>query len=616
MSEAAILSLDDRYWDLPGGETLNEALLRRAHATPRHVHLHLRQDDGSEQAFTYEETLAGARSAAGALRARGLKPQETVAIMLPTCREFFFTFLGTLLAGGIPVPIYPPIRADQLEEYARRQSGILRNAEVCILVTFKEAERIARLLDIPSLRNVVRGDELVSAAPADPDYQAKPEDIALIQYTSGSTGDPKGVTLTHRNLVSNVRAIGYGVGVRPGDVVVSWLPLYHDMGLIGCWLFSIYFGLELAAISPVAFLRRPERWLWMFHHHRGTLSPAPNFGYELCVRKVKDKALEGLDLSSWRVALNGAEPIHPGTLDGFIGRFSRYGFRSEAMMPVYGLAENSVALSFSPRGTAPRIDVVDRSTFELRGEARPARESGGVRRLEGAGEAAGNLRFVSAGRALPGHEIRIVDHAGGLVGERREGQVQFRGVSAMQGYYRNPAATRAAMDGDWYRSGDLGYWAEGDLFITGRHKDLIIRAGRNVHPQELEKLAAEVTGVRQGCVAAFSVPDLEAGTESVVIVAETREKDPSRRREIAGEVKRRVGAGAISPDVVMVVSSNTIPKTPSGKLQRDACRRLYVRGELERRGAPAWVQVGRLAARSAFARAISMAGRVFRRSSK
>src|ERR1035438_2280551 len=240
--------------------------------------------------------------------------------------------------------------------------------------------------------------------------QAQPSDIALIQYTSGSTGDPKGVTLTHHNLVTNVRCIGYGVGVRPDDVVISWLPLYHDMGLIGCWLFSIYFGLELAAISPVSFLRRPERWLRMFHHHRGTLSPAPNFGYELCVRKVKDKDLEGLDLSSWRVALNGAEPIHPGTLDGFIERYSRYGFRRESMMPVYGLAENSVALSFSPHDTAPRIDVVDRLTFESRGEARPT------------GDAAGNLRFVSVGRALPGHQIRIADHNGELLGERREGQ--------------------------------------------------------------------------------------------------------------------------------------------------------------------------------------------------
>ncbi len=580
MSEAATVTFD-RFWETPCGDTLTEALLRRAAATPRHVHLHLRQDDGTDVAFTYAETLAGARSAAAALRALGLKPAETVAIMLPTCREFFFTFLGTLFAGGIPVPIYPPIRADQSEEYARRQSGILRNAEARVLVTFKEAERLAKLLDIPSLRAVVLGSDLASTN-AGEDYRAQPDDVALIQYTSGSTGDPKGVTLTHRNLVANVRAIGYGVGVRPDDVVCSWLPLYHDMGLIGCWLFSIYFGLELAAISPLAFLRRPERWLWMFHHRRGTLSPAPNFGYELCVRKIKDEAIEGLDLSSWRVALNGAEPIHPATLDRFIERYSRYGFRGESMMPVYGLAENSVALSFSPRGTAPRIDVVDRAAFELRGEARPA------------GEVAGNLRFVSAGRALPGHEIRIINDNGEVIGERREGQVQFRGASAMQGYYRNPEATTLAMDGDWYRTGDLGYFAEGDLFITGRTKDLIIRAGRNVHPQELERLAAEVEGVRQGCVAAFSVPDREAGTESVVIVAETREKNAARRRAIEAEIKLRVGAGAISPDVVLGVRPNTIPKTPSGKLQRGACRRLYLQDALDEPSVPTWIQIMRL----------------------
>jgi acyl-CoA synthetase (AMP-forming)/AMP-acid ligase II len=570
-------------------ETLTSALIRRASETPRKVHLHLRLEGGQEESYTYQEMLDGAMAAGAALRARGLKPGETVALMLPTCREFFFSFLGTLLAGGIPVPIYPPIRADQIEEYARRQSAILRNAEVRIMITFREAERLARALDIPSLRAVVRGEALLGA-PGVVEYEASEDDIALIQYTSGSTGDPKGVTLTHRNLVSNVRAIGHGVGVREDDVVVSWLPLYHDMGLIGCWLFSIYYGLELVAISPVAFLRRPARWLWMFHHHRGTLSPAPNFGYELCARKIKDADIEGLDLSSWRVALNGAEPINPETLERFTSRFSPYGFRSETMMPVYGLAENSVALAFAPNQTASRIDTVERALFELHGEARPASGT------------SGNLRFVSTGRALPHHEMRIVDHNGEPVAERREGQIQFRGESAMQGYYRNPEATRAARDGDWYRTGDLGYWAEGDLFITGRHKDLIIRAGRNVHPQELEKLAADVEGVRRGCVAAFGVADRSRGTESVVIVAETRSKDPEVRARIAGEIRRRVGAGAISPDVVQVVGPGAIPKTPSGKLQRDACRRLYLASKLEARGAPVWVQMLRLGLRRFFSR--------------
>ncbi len=568
-------------------DTLTSALIRRVQETPRKAHLRLRNDDGGEQCYTYQEMLDGARVAAGQLRARGVAPGDTVALMLPTCREFFFSFLGTLLAGGIPVPVYPPIRADQIEQYALRQSAILRNAEVKLLVTFKEAERVAKLLAIPSLRAVVRGEELLTGAAQDRDYEASPADLALIQYTSGSTGDPKGVTLTHANLVANVQAVGYGVGVRPDDVVVSWLPLYHDMGLIGCWLFSIFYGLELAAISPVAFLRRPERWLWMFHQYRGTLSPAPNFGYELCARKIKDADIAGLDLSSWRVALNGAEPVNPETLERFSGRFAKYGFRPETMMPVYGLAENSVALSFSPRDTSPRVDTVDRARFELHGEAQAA---------------AAGLRFVSAGRALPHHEIRIVDHNGELVPERREGQVQFRGVSAMQGYFRNPAATAEARDGDWFRTGDLGYFAEGDLFITGRHKDLIIRAGRNVHPQELESIAADIEGVRRGCVAAFGVADRETGTESVVVVAETRETDAGRRASIAAEIKRRVGKGAISPDVVVMVSPNTIPKTPSGKLQRDACRKLYLAGRLESRGSPVWMQVTRTLLKKAFSR--------------
>ncbi len=572
-------------------ETLIEALRRRAADSPGSVNIHLREEDGRIETIRFAGLLEGATAAAAALRKHGLRPGDPVGIMLPTCREFFFTFLGVQLAGGIPVPIYPPMRAAQIEEYARRQSAILRSAGVRILVTFREAERIAHLLkpQVASLSAVVRAD-LLLAGPApnggiavDP----RPEDIALIQYTSGSTGEPKGVTLTHRNLVANVRAIGWGVGVEPNDVVVSWLPLYHDMGLIGCWLFSLYFGLELAAMSPVAFLRRPERWLRMIHDHRGTLSPAPNFGYELCARKVSDDDLKNLDLSSWRVALNGAEPIHPETLDRFLARFGPFGFRPETMMPVYGLAETSVALAFSKRGTPPRFDAVDKDDFERNGLAKPA-HSGST------------LRFVSVGQALPKHEVRIVDSKGRVLPERSEGNIQFRGPSAMQGYYRNPEATAEVRDGEWYRTGDLGYLAGGELYITGRTKDLIIQAGRNIHPQEIEKLAAEVSGVRRGCVAAFSVAKRESGTESLVIVAETRETDPEKRRQIANEMKRRVGAAIISPDVVFMAGPNVIPKTPSGKLQRDACRRMYLKGTLDGGRRPAWFQIAKLVGQAAW----------------
>ena len=265
--------------------------------------------------------------------------------MLPTSREFFLTFAGVLLAGGVPVPIYPPVRADRIAEYAERQSAILHNAEARLLVTFREAERVAKLLrpKVPSLQDIVTAADLLSentargvAAPRVPS-DANSADLALLQYTSGSTGNPKGVQLTHANLLANVRAIGEALAIRPDDVGVSWLPLYHDMGLIGAWLMPLYFGIPVVVLSPVSFLARPQRWLWALHRHRATITAAPNFAYELAVRKIADSDVEGLDLSSLRAALNGAEPVNAATLDRFASRFARYGFRREAFLPVYGL---------------------------------------------------------------------------------------------------------------------------------------------------------------------------------------------------------------------------------------------------------------------------------------
>ena len=333
---------------------------------------------------------------------------------------------------------------------------------------------------------------------------------------------PKGVLLTHDNLLANIRAIGLGLDVRPTDVGASWLPLYHDMGLIGSWLFCMHHGIPLALQSPLAFLARPERWLWSIHQRRATLSPAPNFAYELCVRKIPDRALEGLDLSSWRVALNGAEPVSPETLERFVERFAPYGFRREAMMPVYGLAESSVGLCFPPVGRAPRIDRVARARLR-EGQTRGA---GGRRRHS-------VLRFVSVGTALPEHEVRIVDDAGR--GRRRAAPSAGSSSAAPRstaGYYRKPEATAAiTLPGGWLDSGDLAYRADGEIFITGRLKDLIIKAGRNLVPQEIEEVAAAVPGIRRGCVVAFGVEPSRA-----------RHREPGRGR---GDARRgRVGPRA------------------------------------------------------------------------
>jgi 1-acyl-sn-glycerol-3-phosphate acyltransferase len=573
--------------------TLVDALRWHAEATPDRVHVYLREEDGQERPITYGALWARACATAAGLGERGVAPGERVALMLRTEEAFFAAFFGTLLAGAIPVPIYPPFRLDRLEEYAQRQVGILRNAEASRLLTFPEAERMAGLLRsrVPSLEDVTSVDQIARPDRAAPGRRLAPDDAALIQYTSGSTGDPKGVLLSHANLLANIRAIGEAIAIGADDVGVSWLPLYHDMGLIGSWLATVYFGVPVVILSPLAFLSRPARWLWAIHTHGGTVSAAPNFAFDLCVQKVADDEIQGLDLGSWRLAFNGSEPVSPETIERFTRRFEPYGFRAEAMCPVYGLAEASVALCVPPLGRRPRVDRVDRRRFERAGEAWPA-----------SGDTAA-LPFVSCGRPLPGHDVRIVDPGGRPVGERMQGRVEFRGPSVTVGYFRNPEATRAVLHDGWMDSGDLGYWADGELFLTGRQKDIIIKGGRNLYPQEVEEVVGTVPGIRKGCVAAFGVRDAALGTERLVVVAETHETQQAARERLrAAAVEGVVDALGIPPDTVVICGPGSVLKTSSGKIRRAATREAYTRGELER-GRPSvarqWSRllVGDLAAR-------------------
>ncbi len=530
--------------------TLVEALAWHAEHDPERVHIFLREEDEAERPITYRALWERAAAVAAGLRERGVRPGESVAIMLRTEEPFFAAFFGALLLGAVPVPMYPPYRPDRIEEYATRQLGILDNAQARLLVTFARAERVAALLRArtASLAEVVSVEDLVRAGARPPAVRVAGDDPALIQYTSGSTGAPKGVLLSHGNLLANIRAIGEAIEIRPDDVAVSWLPLYHDMGLIGAWLGALYFGIPIAILSPLAFLARPARWLWALHAHRGTVSPAPNFAFDLCVRKVAEDEIRGLDLSTWRLALNGSESVSAETIARFARRFAPYGFRPEAMCPTYGLAEASVGLTVCPPGRRPRVKG----------------------------------RVVSCGRALPGHEIRVVDAAGRAMAERAEGRIEFRGPSVTRGYFRNAEATRAAFREGWCDSGDLGYVAEGELFVTGRRKDLIIKAGRNLHPQEIEDLAGDVPGIRKGCVAAFGVADPAIGTERLVVVAETRETAPDARERLrASVVARVVAAVGVPPDTVVIAAPGTVLKTPSGKVRRSATRELYLAGRLE-----------------------------------
>jgi 1-acyl-sn-glycerol-3-phosphate acyltransferase len=558
-----------------GAPTIHEVLWRRAQAEPDRPHVYLRDEDGRETTITYGHLLSAAAAIAGGLRERGVRRGETVGLMLPTGMDFLRCFQGILMAGAIPVPIYPPVRLDRLEEYAQRQSAILADAGVRMLITIDRARPIASLLGaaVPTLAEVTTASALSAAGASGAEPEGGGADAAFIQYTSGSTGRPKGVLLTHDNLLANIRAIAAGLDAQPSDVGASWLPLYHDMGLIGSWLFCMRQGIPIALMSPQAFLSRPERWLWTIHERRATLSAAPNFAYELCARRIPDAALEGLDLASWRCALNGAEPVSPETLERFARRFAPYGLRREALMPVYGLAENSVALCVPPPGRGPRVTPVDRRAFEA-GRAEPAPE-----------DDATALRFVSVGPPLPEHEVRLLDESGGDVADRTVGRLVFRGPSMMSGYFRQPEATAAiAVDGGWLDSGDLAFRADGEIHIAGRRKDLIIKAGRNLVPQEIEEVAAGVEGVRKGCVAAFGVDHPRLGTEGLVVVVETRLLDPDRREALAAAVTERVATAiSVPPDEVVVVSPGAVPKTSSGKIRRADTKRLYLEGALGRR---------------------------------
>lgn len=559
---------------LPDVTTLVEALSRRAAAEPARVHVYLQEDSGTED-VTYGQLWDGASRIAASLTARGIKRGDTVAIMLPTGLGYLQSFMGVLTAGAIAVPLYPPARVDRMEEYLQRQSRILANADARFLISIPEAAGVARLLRAgahsvctTTTVEALRGGREIGDGP-----QVTPSDYALIQYTSGSTGDPKGVLLSHFNLMANIRALAAGIDLRPTDVGVSWLPLYHDMGLIGTWLNAIVHGIPLVLMSPLAFLARPERWLWAIHERRATLSAAPNFAYELCVRKIRDDALEGLDLSSWRCAANGSEPVSAATIDRFVKRFARFGFRREAMTPMYGLAESSVALCLPPVGRAPRVERVSRESFAQRGHAVPAAPNEPT-----------PLSFVSVGRALPGHQVRVVDESGREVSEGIVGRVLFRGPSCMAGYYRNPAATaHAVLPDGWIDSGDLAYVSDGELFVTGRVKDLIIKAGRNLVPEEIEEVVGSIEGIRKGCVAAFGISDAASGTERLVVLAESHTLDQEERERLEREIIAQVAAGVgIPPDVVRVVPPGVVPKTPSGKIRRASARAAFESGSISR----------------------------------
>jgi len=542
--------------------TLGEVLEQRAGEAP---HSFLEVVDGDAPRHlpqVYESAIRWA----GRLRDLGVRRGDRVAILMESRVRTIEALLGAFLVRAAVVPLAGPRGIISSQRAVERLSGALGASGAKVLLGGPTA-----LARIPA--DALSRSGVVAAALDDPGTVAgvpergDPTDLALVQYTSGSTGAPRGAAITHANLMANLEDIVTSLALTSRDRCVDWLPLYHDMGLIGSVLVAISAGASSILIAPESFVVRPTIWLETFTSRAGTYAPAPNFGYQLCTSRVSDEALKKLDLSSWRVALTGAEPVRKETIEAFTTRFAPCGFRPEAFLPVYGLAEATLAAAFPPLGRGARVEVLDGEVLRATGRAERAR--GGAGRT-----------VVSVGRAFPGSELRVVDGEGKPLPERGEGEVVLRGPSVMSGYYGDPEATGRTIRDGWLHTGDMGFVADGELFVTGRLKAVLIRAGEKYHAEDLERAAERVPDVRTGCSAAFPIEN--SGAEHVVLVVErgARAKaDPSQlARDVADEVRRVEGLAA---SFVHVAAPGQVPKTSSGKVQRERCRTSLLGGSLE-----------------------------------
>ncbi len=554
---------------MPADSTLLD-LLARAGRLPDGG---LRFVDRDERAtwMGWGEVRERALAAAARLQALGVAPGERVALVFPTGPDFFTAFFGTLLAGAVPVPLYPPVRLGRLEEYVERTARMLLVAEARLVLAERRIKAV--LGEVVARARPPLGCRTLAALPEAAGVFAPPAvaagDLALVQFSSGTTVEPKAVALAHRAVLAQVRSLDTFFYDTPElrESGASWLPLYHDMGLIGCVFPALHRDTSLTLVNPEHFVARPALWLRAIARWRGTVSPAPNFGYALSTTRIRDEEMEGVDLSSWRLALNGAEPVAPAVLRAFSDRFARWGFRPEALTPVYGLSEAALAVTFSETSIPFRSRRLERETL--------ARDAQAV-------DAPGGMEIPSVGRPIPGFEIEIRDEAGRALPERRVGRVWTRGPSVMDGYLGDPAATARALCDGWLDTGDLGFLAEGELYLTGRAKDIILLRGRNYAPEPIEHALEGLPGARPGCAVAVSWLPEGAPGEVLGLLVERR------RRARAEEVERLpaacraavLRATGLDADHVVVLPPGTLPRTSSGKLRRAEALRLHLAGEL------------------------------------
>jgi acyl-CoA synthetase (AMP-forming)/AMP-acid ligase II len=544
--------------------TLNEALIRAAASDRRG--LTFVAADESETSLGWEVLLQRASRVAGALGSLGVRPGERVALVLPTGPEFMDAFFGVLLAGAVPVPLYPPVRLGRMAEYQTTTARMLTASGAVLLLT---DGRVGRLLGEAvgqaRPRLGLRTVSVLHAMDAEPLLrEVQPEALALVQFSSGSTVEPRPVALTHRAVLAQTDAIRAFMPADTADnpqLGVSWLPLYHDMGLIGCLLSAVTYPGPLVLLPPEAFLGRPALWLRALSRHRGTMSVAPSFAYAVCARRVRDEDMEGVDLSRWTLALNGAEQVSLTAARRFAERFGRWGFRPEALIPVYGLAEAALGVTFCRPRRELRAVGVDADHLAREGRVRP-----------------GTRMLPSVGLAIPGVSVEVRDENGRVVPERVVGRIHVRSDSMMAGYLGQAEATQSALRDGWLDTGDLGFVDVGELVVSGRLKDVLVLRGANHAPHEFEDALEGLVGVRAGCAVALGfVPEGGEGEELLMLVETTAEAPSDLVDRVRAAVTERTG---IRPHTVELLSPGTLPRTSSGKLRRSEALRRWTSGTL------------------------------------
>ena len=545
--------------------------LKALHSTPERVAVTLQFSSADDLPVTVEQLLRGASSYANALAQAGIQPSEVVVLILQHGEALLYAFWGAVLHGAIPSIM--PFLTEKLspERYRADLSALISVTQPAAIVTYPEFETEVRsaLKEGDSVREVLVTNQVEIQPEINFDtllgFQRKPEDIALLQHSSGTTGLQKGVALSHQAVFNQLNAYGKALALNESDVIVSWLPLYHDMGLIAGFLMPILSGVHLVLMSPFDWVRAPYKLMQSVSKYRGTLSWLPNFAYNFCAQKIRDRHIEGVDLSSWRAVINCSEPVRWESHHAFHEKFKPYGLQFESLQASYAMAENVFGVTQSLLGSVPVVVEIDREAFMVERVAKSPVD----------GHPA--MKMMSSGRPLENVKVKVLDANGNEVADRVIGEVALRSDCMLTGYYHRDDITQKAFADDWYLTGDYGFMMDGELFVSGRKKDMIIVGGKNVYPQDLESLTYEVPGVHAGRSVAFGLFDEEQGTEDVVIIAEVDSDNPDEQQKVADAIRLHVTKNsAIALRYVKVVDPKWILKTSSGKTARSANKEKFL----------------------------------------